>query len=147
MKAITKIVVPVDLGRHTKKLVEFSVYVAEKFSASIRFIHVVEVIVTGDMMVGSPSFEPIYEEQEKKAKIAVNNIIENNREVVQDMDGVVVRGDIVEEIVKYADDEDTGLVIIGTHGARGLERILLGSVAERVLKNVHCPTLTMNPYK
>jgi nucleotide-binding universal stress UspA family protein len=63
------------------------------------------------------------------------------------MDGIVIRGDIVEEIVKYADEEDAGLVIIGTHGARGLERILLGSVAERVLKSVHCPTLTMNPYK
>ncbi|BCL59552.1 hypothetical protein DGMP_02450 [Desulfomarina profundi] len=147
MKDITKIVVPIDLDRHTKKLVEFSVYVAEKFSAGIRFIHVVENIATGDMMIGSPSFEPIYEEQARKAKIAVDGIIEDNRTVVGDMDGVVIRGDIVEEVVKYADTEDAGLLIIGTHGARGLERILLGSVAERVLKSVHCPTLTMNPYK
>jgi nucleotide-binding universal stress UspA family protein len=63
------------------------------------------------------------------------------------MDGTVIRGDVVDEVVKYAEEEKAGLVIIGTHGTKGLERILLGSVAERVLKSVHCPTLTMNPYR
>ncbi|MBW2659863.1 MAG: universal stress protein [Deltaproteobacteria bacterium] len=118
MQEITKIVVPIDLDRHTKKLIEFSVYIAGKLSASIRLIHVVENITTGDMMVGSPSFEPIYEEQAKKAQIAVADIIEKNKTAMPDMDGT-----------------------------KGLERILLGSVAERVLKSVHCPTLTMNPYR
>ena len=147
MQEITKIVVPIDLDRHTKKLVEFSVYFAEKLSASIKLIHVVENITTGDMMVGSPSFEPLYEDQAKRAQIAVTNIIEEHKAVIPDMDGTVIRGDVVDEVVKYAEEEKAGLVIIGTHGTKGLERILLGSVAERVLKSVHCPTLTMNPYR
>ena len=147
MLEITKIVVPIDLDRHTKKLVEFSVYFAKKLPASIRLFHAVENITTGDMMVGSPSFEPLYKDQVKKAQIVVANIIEEYKTVIPDMDGTVKRGDVVDEIVNYAAEEKAGLIIIGTHGTKGLERILLGSVAERVLKSVHCPTLTMNPYR
>jgi nucleotide-binding universal stress UspA family protein len=39
------------------------------------------------------------------------------------------------------------MIIIGTHGSKGIEKLLLGSVAERVVKNAHCPTLVMNPFK
>ena len=147
MKNIKTIVVPIDLDRHTKRLVDFSIYFAQKLSAGLRFIHVVANVSTGDMMLGSPSFEPIYKEQTIKAKTLVANIVEDNKATLTDMDGTVVRGDIVEEVVKYAEDENAGLLIIGTHGTKGLERILLGSVAERVIKSVHCPALTMNPYR
>ena len=147
MKDITKIVVPVDLDRHTDKLVEFAVFFANKLSSSIRFVHVVESVSTGDMMLGSPSFEPIYKEQKAKAEELMTNIVEDNRSKLADISGTVIRGEVVEEIVQFAADEKAGLIVMGTHGAKGLERILLGSVAERVLKRAHCPTLTMNPYK
>jgi coenzyme F420-reducing hydrogenase alpha subunit len=48
---------------------------------------------------------------------------------------------------QYAKNQHADMVIIGTHGARGLEEILLGGVAERVLKRIHCPCLVMNPYR
>ena len=147
MKDINKILVPIDLDRHTAKLVDFSIYIAKNLSASITFIHVVENVTTGDMMLGTPSFEPIYLEHTARAKELVNNIIEDNKPHYDKIDGTVMRGDVVEEVIGYAEKEKVGLIIIGTHGARGLERILLGSVAERVLKRAHCPTLTMNPYK
>lgn len=147
MKDITTIVVPVDLDRHTEKLVEFAIFFANKLSASLRFIHVVENVSTGDMMLGSPSFEPIYKEQTAKAEELIANIVEDSRGKLADSASTVVRGEVVEEIVNYAANEKAGLIIMGTHGAQGLERILLGSVAERVLKRAHCPTLTMNPYR
>jgi nucleotide-binding universal stress UspA family protein len=61
--------------------------------------------------------------------------------------GDVIVGDPVEKIVEFAREKDADMLIISTHGAKGLEKILLGSVAERVLKRVHCPVLFMNPYK
>ena len=147
MKDIAKIVVPVDLDRHTEKLVEFAVFFANKLSASLRLIHIVENVSTGDMMLGSPSFEPIYKEQKVKAEELMANIVTDSKRKLADVSGTVIRGEVVEEIVNYATEEQAGLIIMGTHGNKGLERILLGSVAERVLKRAHCPTLTMNPYK
>lgn len=147
MKEITKIVVPVDLEQHTQKLADFAIYIAKKMGADLSFIHVTEFYASGDMMLGSPSLETINEERVIRAKEVMANLIKDNKTKYENLSGIVYKGEIVETIVKFAKEEQAGMVIIGTHGAKGLEKILLGSVAERVLKRVHCPTLTMNPYK
>lgn len=147
MKEITKIVVPIDLEQHTQKVADFAIYMAKKMGAHISFIHVTEFYATGDMMLGSPSLETINQERVERAKEVMANLINDNKTKYENISGIVYKGEIVETIVKFAADEQAGLLIIGTHGAKGLEKILLGSVAERVLKRVHCPTLTMNPYK
>lgn len=50
-----------------------------------------------------------------------------------------------DEIVRLARDVDADLVLVGTHGRRGVERLLLGSVAERTLRIAHCPVLVVRP--
>ncbi|WP_136809320.1 universal stress protein [Desulfosediminicola flagellatus] len=147
MQEITKIVVPVDLEQHTQKVADFAIYMAKKMGAQLRFIHVTEFYASGDMMLGSPSLETINQERVQRAKEVMNNLLDDNRAKYENISGIVYKGEIVDTIVKYAQEEQAGLIIIGTHGAKGLEKILLGSVAERVLKRAHCPTLTMNPYK
>jgi nucleotide-binding universal stress UspA family protein len=59
--------------------------------------------------------------------------------------GNVEIGDAAEKIVEYAKNEGADMIIVGTHGAKGLERIILGSTAERVIKKASCPVLTFNP--
>lgn len=147
MKEITRIVVPVDLGKHTQILADYAIYIGRKLNASVNFLHVSEFVETGDMMLGSPSLAGINEERFSRAKELMSNLVEDSKVNYEKIDGSVVRGDTVDSIVKFAEEENADLVIIGTHGNKGLEKILLGSVAERVLKRVHCPTLTMNPYK
>lgn len=147
MKEITKIVVPIDLEQHTQKLVDFAIYVGAKLGVHLSFLHVVEFYASGDMMLGSPSLETINQERIIRAKETMANLISDNKPKYENISGIVYKGDIVDTVVRFAEEEQAGMVIIGTHGARGLEKILLGSVAERVLKRAHCPTLTMNPYK
>jgi nucleotide-binding universal stress UspA family protein len=147
MKEITKIVVPVDLEQHTQKLVDFSIHIAKKMGVHLSFIHVTEFYASGDMMLGSPYLESINQERVVRAKETMTQLIEENKTKYENISGIVYKGEIVDTIVQFAEEEKAGMVIIGTHGAKGLEKILLGSVAERVLKRVHCPTLTMNPYK
>ncbi len=146
MKEITKIVVPLDLGDHTRKLVDFALYIAEKLGAHISFIHVVEFYAPAYLMA-SPSLEEFNLEQVEKTTDMMAGLIENNKEKYSNISGIVNQGETVESIVKFAEEEQAGLLIIGTHGSKGLERILLGSVARRVVKRVHCPSLLMNPYK
>jgi nucleotide-binding universal stress UspA family protein len=56
-------------------------------------------------------------------------------------------GDAAEEIINRVKSEGIGLVIIGTHGRKGLDRIVFGSVADRVIKMSPVPVLSINPYK
>ena len=146
MQEITKIVVPLDLGTHTQKLVDFALYMAKKLSAHISFIHVVEFYATNNLAPIS-SLEKINHERVERTREMMTNLIEDNKTKYPNISGIIRQGEAVESIVKYAEEEQAGLLIIGTHGSKGLERILLGSVARRVLKRVHCPSLLMNPYK
>jgi nucleotide-binding universal stress UspA family protein len=147
MVEIKKIVTPVDFGKNTDKLVEYALYVADKLSAQISFFHVVEPYSTGDMMLGSPSFGELEQKRKADAEQRMANLVQDKENEDRRCFGKVCSGDVVDEIVAFAREEKADLIIIGTHGAKGLEKILLGSVAERVLKNAHCPSLVMNPYK
>ena len=55
----------------------------------------------------------------------------------------VLTGPAASEIVEYARSHDMDLIVMGTHGRRGLSHLLMGSVAERVLRTAHCPVLTV----
>ncbi len=57
--------------------------------------------------------------------------------------GEVVTGDSVDKIIEFAKGKHSDLIIINTHGAKRLEKIMPGSVAERVLKGAHCPVLVL----
>ncbi len=144
MKAITEIVAPVDLDEHTEVVVEYAAYMADNLSAKLTLIHVVELLrAMGDMVLGISTIEEYNTNRLAHAK----ELMEKHVSSYQGGKGMVVTGDIVDEIVSYAKKTEASLIIIGTHGSKGVEKLLLGSVAERVVKNAHCPTLVMNPYK
>jgi nucleotide-binding universal stress UspA family protein len=58
----------------------------------------------------------------------------------------ILIGDIIEEIIKYIKAKGIDLVIIGTHGRKGMDRIILGSIADRVIKSAPVSVLSVNPY-
>ncbi len=144
---INKIIVPVDFGEHTEKLVGFASFIGKQLSAEMIFCHVIEPFRMGEMLLVSPSFDDIEKKRKDGAEERMTHLIREGEENGLICHGKVLFGDIVDEIIAHAKNHHVDMVIIGTHGARGLEKILLGSVAERVLKRIHCPCLIMNPYR
>jgi nucleotide-binding universal stress UspA family protein len=61
--------------------------------------------------------------------------------------GKVILGDAAQEVLNYVQSETIDLIIMGTHGRKGLEHIIFGSVAEGVVKHSPVPVLTVNPYR
>ena len=146
MSEISQIVVPLDFGKHTDKLVAFATYIADKFSAKVSFFHVSETYGSYGG-IAHPSLDQAEKELRAHAEQSMINLIEDNKEKCSGCSGKVVSGDIVDEIIAFAKEEKAGLIVISTHGTKGFEKIVLGSVAERVVKNAPCPTLIFNPYK
>lgn len=146
MKKIQNIVVPVDFLETTNKLVDYAVYMAEKLSATLHFVHSV-YFYAGDAMLGVPYAQECENRLFTNAQERMENLVGANSERCPGCTGEVLIGDPVWKIVEFAEKKDSQLIIISTHGAKGLEKILLGSVARRVLKRAHCPVLIMNPFK
>jgi nucleotide-binding universal stress UspA family protein len=149
MREIKKIVVAVDLGAHTDKIAEYAMSLASMFSARLSFFHVAQLYETYTEMelVGFPSVQRAEKEIYAYAENKMAQLVADCAGKCPGCVGKVARGDVVGEIVAHAEQEKADLIIIGTHGAKGLDQILLGTVARRVVKRAPCPVLTLNPYR
>lgn len=149
MKDIKKIVVAVDLGEHTDKIVDYAISVADKFSAQLSFFHVAQLYETYTEieLVAFPSVKRAEEEILDHAEKKMAQLVADCTGKFPGCTGKVGKGDVVQEIITHAEQEKADLIIIGTHGAKGLDQVLLGAVARRVVQKAPCPVLTVNPYK
>ena len=82
----------------------------------------------------------------------MESFMEEQREMfaaagVTEVTSKVLAGDVAEEILKYAARKKVQLIVMGTHGYKGVERIMFGSVADKVVKTACCPVMTINPYR
>lgn len=145
MVEIKKIVVPVDYSSNTDKVIEYGVEIADKFGAKVLFFHVINDFQGYDMMLVHPSFLGMSKDLEQKAEERMAALVKEHAQREQGASGHVVIGDAADEIVHYASVEKADMIIIGTHGVKGLEKILLGSTADRVVKKAPCPVLVFNP--
>ncbi|WP_456473589.1 universal stress protein [Desulfolithobacter sp.] len=144
---IKKVIIPVDFSSATGKVVDYATSVAEKLDAHVIFFHVVNDFKGYEMMLVHPSFNRMIEDLKKESKAKIEALVEDHKDLKKGAEGRVAVGDAVEEIIALAEAEKADMIIIGTHGARGLEKILMGSTAEKVVKKAPCPVLTFNPFK
>ena len=143
MHEFKSIVVPVDFHQHTEEIADFAIDMAETMGAKVTFLHVLEKAVYFSDYTPAP--EQLAEELVAHAEKKMHFLVEHYKK--SGCTGMVIKGDAADSIVEYAKDENPNLIIMGTHGAKGIEKIMLGSVAERVIKRATCPVLVFNPYK
>ena len=150
---IKRILTPIDFSDNTETIVNTAACIAGKFSAYLDLIFVVEKFEDyATLFTPQSSLPAMRDELLNAAKERMNAFIETHRDEfnalgVSSINGQVISGDIAEGIVNYAAWANAQLIIMGTHGYKGLNRLLLGSVAETVVKTACCPVMTINPYR
>ncbi|MCK4469412.1 MAG: universal stress protein [Desulfobacterales bacterium] len=148
MKEFKKILFPVDLSESSPKLVPYVTTMAEKFGAEIHLLFVARVFqYFSGIYVPHPSITKFEDEIVEGAKKRLKEFTEEYFSDFPETRAEVVPGDISEEILKYTGSKGIDLLILGTHGRKGLEKVVFGSVAERVAKASPVPVLLVNPYK
>jgi nucleotide-binding universal stress UspA family protein len=145
---IKKILVPVDFSDNSAKIVHFAQFLAEKCKAEMYFVFVVQSFedYSGFFVPHMPVArfeEELLQSAEKKMK----EFLDEHLAADLPHRGKVLSGDVAEEIILYSEEKKIDLIIMGTHGYKGLEKILFGSVAEKVVKTASCPVMTVNPYR
>lgn len=148
MTEFKKILFPVDLSETSPKLVPHVKKMAEKFDSEIHIVFVARLFgyFTG-IYVPHPSIsqfeKEVVEGAEKKLYEFKDEYFADNSNV----QATVLLGDAAEKILDYSKDKGIDLLIMGTHGRKGLDKIVFGSVAERVIKAAEVPILIINPHK
>ena len=141
---IKNVLVPVDFSENSKKILEAAGYFSGKCQAKL---HVVFVVQSFDDYSGFfVPHMPVAKFEEEMVEAAEQKM-ENFLAGQKDIEEKVLVGDVAEEIIRHAEESGMDLIVMGTHGYKGLEKVMFGSVAEKVVRSSPCPVLTINPYK
>lgn len=133
---IDRILVPIDFSVCSLTALEYAEDVARAFKAELVLVHVEELPLTPAELI---------EVTEGTAARELTRLADHLR-----ADGVESRcqvraGAPADEILETAEDEHVGLIVVGTHGRRGVRHLVLGSVAEQLVRKARCPVLTVRP--
>jgi len=139
-----KILMPTDFAESSRAAAGVALELAQRFEVPLALLHVHAVPST--IYAGVP-FVPVadyVQAFQDAAQSALNNEAERLRGKGVDVSTVLKMGAPWEEILEIAKKLDVGLIVMGTHGRRGLPRALLGSVAEKVVRLSPVPVLTIH---
>jgi universal stress protein A len=148
MPTLLRILVPVDFSRASRTALDYALFLAERFGATVEVMHVLEAprYLPPDTLIGIPG-----EMQRPVGQIARTHAEREMEEMLAQMDLRPDRrprtrleaGDPAATIAGVAGSEGFDLIVMGTHGRTGLAHLLLGSVAEKIVRIAPCPVLTM----
>jgi len=143
-ESITRILVPVDFSAHSDRALHYAAALAGQVGASVELLHVVEDFTYGVLSeVYVPNLPDMMQE-------TVNDAIERLASLKasvfphgSDVEAVAYVGRPALTIIEHAKAGGFDLIVMGTHGRTGLPHLLMGSVAEQVLRAAPCPVLTV----
>ena len=133
------ILVPTDGSDGTDAAVDHAIDLAETYDAALHTIYVVDANVGADAGVAN-----VYANLEQAGERAVQDVVDRAEAAgVETVEGAVAEGVPHRAILDYAEQRDVDLIVMGTHGRTGLDRYLLGSVAEKVVRLSDVPVMTV----
>jgi len=141
---LRRILVPIDFSEHSKNALKYAIPFAQQFKASIDLIYVVEpTTYPADFSFGQIGFPQVEEELRVHGNEQLKNLIKNEVGIKVTARKVVRTGKPFYEINQYAQEENIDLIVIATHGHSGMEHMLFGSTAEKVVRKAPCPVLVV----
>ncbi len=145
MVEIKKILCAVDFSEHSDLVADYARTLAQKTGAKILCLYVAPSLSEYlGFHVPPSSIENFVGEIVTGADKTMADFVEEHFKGVE-CDGKVLTGYAAEEILESVKKEKADLLVMGTHGRKGIDRILFGSVAEKVVKSASCPVLTIHP--
>jgi nucleotide-binding universal stress UspA family protein len=138
------IVVAVDGSPPSREAGRFAVGLASDTGARLHIIHVVDLsaATTAALLEGAANWTQMLPAMRESARMILGlTVREAEEEGVPHTVKVLEGTDLAASIVREAEEEGASMIVLGSHGRTGLRRVLLGSVAERVVRLAHCPVL------
>ncbi len=143
---LNKILCPTDFSENSEHAMKYALTLATLSKAELLLFHVVEPI---SYPQSTELFEPVVDEISltMKMEAAFQKQLEDQVAALKNeyprISGKIVTGTTFLEIIQAARDEGVDMIVMGTHGRTGLAHVLIGSVAERVVREAPCPVLTV----
>lgn len=145
MVEIKTILVPIDFSGSARDALAYAKTVAERFDASLHLVHVLPDPHEGlwSIAAAGASAASVATRWVREAESLLGQLLTDDERAARRAEVAVLEGHAFVEIVRYAKDHDIDLIVMGTHGRGPIEHMLVGSVAEKVVRQAPCPVLTV----
>lgn len=149
MAQFKNILVAVDFSEVSAGALKVALDLAGKLGAKVKVVHAVPLQVTGLPLEGGPVFmdENAHKEQMEMARVQLARFIEQHASGAAGLETEVLPGFPATEVNRAAEEAKADLIVMGTHGRTGLSHLLMGSVAESVLREARVPLLCVRGAK
>ncbi|NCC25569.1 MAG: universal stress protein [Deltaproteobacteria bacterium] len=145
MKQIRTILCTVDFSQNSAHVASYAATLAQALGAKIKVMYVAPSLTQYvGFHVPPTSIDSFVGEIVSGAEKTMDAFLDEHFPG-KEATGVVVTGYAAEEILNYVAENEVDLIVMGTHGRKGIDRILFGSVAEKVVKAAKCPVMTIRP--
>ncbi|MGA3290726.1 MAG: universal stress protein [Candidatus Bathyarchaeia archaeon] len=141
-KNIQKILIPIDGSDYSMRAAEHGISIAKMLNAKIIVVYVIDDIVL-DQFSKINERENVERELKKDGQRYIKYVLGLAEKEGVNADSLLAKGGPSEQIVHLAKELNIGLIVMGTHGLRGAMKVLIGSVAERVIELAPCPVLVI----
>jgi nucleotide-binding universal stress UspA family protein len=141
-ETIKKILIPTDGSDYSVHSAEYALGIAKSHEAQVTFVYVIDEVVL-DRFTKLTERENIERELKEDGQRYINYLMTLAENAGVKAASIIVKGRPFEQIVHLANGLNMDLIVMGTYGHRGADRILMGSVAERVIEYAHCPVLVV----
>jgi nucleotide-binding universal stress UspA family protein len=143
---IKRILLPTDFSACSATATKYACELATRFDAELHLLHTLEVHLSSTPGFGMGLTLPQYvHESRAAAEKALAGVLDRQWAVGRKVVQAVVEGSPKVEIVRYARTQEIDVIVLATHGRTGLAHVLIGSVAESVVRTAPCPVLTVRP--
>jgi len=144
LPAIKSILVPIDFSDHSKQALQYATSLAGVFGASLDFLHVIDQRVhPAYYVMGEQSIFSIYPNLLEKSMTFLKEFVKDDIPQNVNTEFFVREGNPHSEIVNFAKNQGVDLIAMATHGLSGLEKLLIGSTTEKVVRKSDVPVLTI----
>ena len=144
MKEFKTILFANDFAETSDEVFDYALSLARKYGARLLIVHVInEPVDLRGFYVPHISFENLEKEIIEGAEKMMDKFCRTKIKDFPDYESMILSGIPYEEIIKKAEEARASLIVMGTHGRRGLDHMLFGSTAERVVRGAGCPVLTV----
>ncbi len=148
MQAFKNILFPIDFSECSQKIFPYALEMARTFEGRLYLLFVVhDISYLTTIDVPRDTLMNTVAEIARAGENQIEAFCDKHLSDFPNHETKVVTGNPADEIVKFADEQGVDLIVMGTHGRKGLDRTLMGSVADNVIKNAAVPVMTINPFR
>ncbi len=145
-KLFKKILIATDGSEYTKNAVDYGIDLAKNTGAELHAIYVVDTAAFASIPMDA-AWESMYGLLRQEGDAATKYVADKAEALGLEVDRNTIEGHPADEIIKYAEKNSMSIIVLGTLGKSGLDRFLLGSVAEKVVRNSKIPVLVVRGKK